>query len=135
MDVIELARQLGHELQNDARFAEANAAAAAANADEALGKMVADFETMRRELEALAADRENDNAARAGELDKQMHAAYESINSHPAMVRYAQSGAELEELVNYIVKIITAAANGENPDTVEKESACTGSCETCGGCH
>lgn len=135
MDVIALARQLGHELQNDEHYKNAVEAAAAANNDESLAQMVSEFESLRSEIETLAADTENYNAARGAELDKQMHEKFTAINTHPAMARYAQTSSELESLVNYIVRIITQSANGENPDTVEQQSACSGSCASCGGCH
>ena len=31
--------------------------------------------------------------------------------------------------------ILTAAVNGEDPDTYDPDAACTGDCCSCGGCH
>ena len=41
----------------------------------------------------------------------------------------------MEKMINFIQAIITGSANGEDPDTIEEPSSCSGSCSSCSGCH
>ena len=64
----------------------------------------------------------------AAGMRKSMHMENESSD--------LMTEAEIDEMMNYIVEILTLCVNGEDPDTCEpEEHSCSGSCSTCGGCH
>jgi len=136
MDMIEMAREIGRALQKDQSYLKATADARTVNDNPQLAKMVSDFEEMRARMEAaLQAGVPGQQDEEVMNLDEKMHDLYHEINEHPAMAAYNESRAELEHIVNHIIKIITGSANGENPDEIMMEEECTGSCCTCGGCH
>ena len=55
--------------------------------------------------------------------------------SSPAMVEYNTAKAELDSMVNEVNVIISKCIDGEDPDTCDTSVGCTGSCDSCGGCH
>jgi len=135
MDMIEMAREIGRTLQKDERYIRATADAQLVNASEELKQMISDFDEIRAKMEfemAQAKGKANDAIM---DLDEQINEHYNRINSHPLMINYEASRKELEALVNYMMRIITSSANGEDPDSILEEDECTGSCSTCGGCH
>ena len=136
MDMIEMAREIGRTLQQDERYIRATNDSQLVNASEELKKMISDFDDVRAKMEFEMAQAKGQMNDTIMDLDEQMHAHYDRIYSHPLMGNYEASRKELEALVNYMMKIITASANGQNPDTVleEEDVNCTGSCSTCGGC-
>jgi len=135
MDMIEMAREIGKVLQQDERFLKATAQAQVVNESEDLRRMVGEFEDLRGRLDAAAADNPAEHSELIQSLNEQMRLQYEAINAHPLMTQYEASRKELERAVNFIIRIITGAANGEDPATIQEEIDCTGSCSTCGGCH
>ena len=51
------------------------------------------------------------------------------------MVEYNTAKADLDTMMNEINTIISKCVDGEDPDTCDVHSGCTGSCSSCGGCH
>ena len=68
----------------------------------------------------------NDDVERFSELRNE-------LNKNMIVFQGAQKA--LEDLVTSMNQIITMCANGEDPDTCQPSTGCTGSCSTCGGCH
>ena len=54
---------------------------------------------------------------------------YGKIMADPVMDRYMTAKEAADSFVNEIYGILNYAITGEEP------GGCTGSCETCGGCH
>lgn len=50
------------------------------------------------------------------------------------MIVFNAAQQALEGLINNVNQIISLCANGEDPDTCQPSTGCTGSCSTCGGC-
>ena len=69
------------------------------------------------------------------ELNEKLRSVYADIMSAPAMVEYNTAKAEVDTMVGEINTIISKCLDGEDPETCEATSGCTGSCSTCGGCH
>ncbi len=55
--------------------------------------------------------------------------------AHPTMAAYNTTKEELDRLLNFIQQIIVYSANGEDPATIQEETACGGDCSGCSGCH
>ncbi|MBQ1340633.1 MAG: YlbF family regulator, partial [Ruminococcus sp.] len=68
------------------------------------------------------------------ELDESIKAQYQKIITNKNMVVFQAAQKSLETLINNINQIITMCANGEDPETCQPTSGCSGSCATCGGC-
>ena len=133
MDIIEMTRELGKALQQDERFIAYQLATQANDQDQELQKLISEFEGMRKELnyEITKDDKDTD---RIKELDEGIKGHYQKIMQNPRMIVFTAAQKSLESLVTNINQIITMCANGEDPDTCEPSSGCTGSCSTCGGC-
>ncbi|MDE5764087.1 MAG: YlbF family regulator [Ruminococcus sp.] len=133
MDIIEMTRELGRALQEDDRYTAYMLAKRVNDNDTALQDLINGFENMRLQLnEELAKD--DKNTDRIKELDEGIKSNYKKIMSNKNMIVFTSAQGALEALVNNMQQIIMLCANGENPDTCQPSTGCSGSCETCGGC-
>lgn len=133
MDIIEMTRELGKALQNDDRFTAYMLAKQVNDNDTELQDLINGFENMRLQLnEELAKD--DKNTDRIKELDEGIKSNYKKIMSNKNMIVFTSAQGALEALVNNMQQIIMLCANGENPETCQPSTGCSGSCETCGGC-
>ena len=133
MDIIEMTRELGKALQNDDRFIAYTLAKQANENDTELNKLIEEFEQMRSDLntELCKEDKDTD---RIKELDEGIKSRYKKIMENKNMIVFTGAQNALESLVNNMNQIITMCANGEDPETCQPSTGCTGSCSTCGGC-
>lgn len=133
MDIIEMTRELGKALQADDRYTAYMLAKQANDNDTVLQALINGFENMRLQLnEELAKD--DKDTERIKELDEGIKSNYKQIMSNKNMIVFTAAQGSLEALVNNMNQIITMCANGENPDTCQPSTGCSGSCATCGGC-
>ena len=101
--------------------------------DTVLQALINGFENMRLQLnEELAKD--DKDTERIKELDDGIKSNYKQIMSNKNMIVFTAAQGSLEALVNNMNQIITMCANGEDPDTCQPSTGCSGSCATCGGC-
>ena len=134
MDVIEQVRNLGKAIQQDERFIRYAKARLANDSDSELQASIGQFNIIRMELDReMSGDDKNDDKVK--ELNEQLREVYGKIMSSEAMVEYNTAKAELDTMVNEINVIISKCLDGEDPETCDTNSGCTGSCSTCGGCH
>ncbi|MDE6519516.1 MAG: YlbF family regulator [Ruminococcus sp.] len=133
MDIIEMTRELGKALQADDRYTAYMLAKQANDNDTVLQALINGFENMRLQLnEELAKD--DKDTDRIKELDEDIKSNYKQIMSNKNMIVFTAAQNSLESLVNNMNQIITMCANGEDPDTCQPSTGCSGSCATCGGC-
>ncbi|MDE5854412.1 MAG: YlbF family regulator [Ruminococcus sp.] len=133
MDIIEMTRELGKALQNDDRYTAYMLAKQANDNDTILQTLINGFENMRLQLnEELAKD--DKDTERIKELDEGIKSNYKKIMENKNMIVFTSAQNSLESLVNNMNQIITMCANGEDPETCQPSTGCTGSCATCGGC-
>lgn len=134
MDVIAKARELGKAIQQDERFIRYAKARLANDDDKELQDAIGEFNIVRMELDReVNSDEKNDDKVK--ELNEKLRKVYSSVMSSPAMVEYNTAKAALDTLVNEVNVIISKSIDGEDPDTCDTTSGCTGSCDSCGGCH
>ena len=133
-DIITLTRQLGHAIQAEDFYKNYNAAKLAADADETLQSLIAEFNRVRVAINAEACKSERDEDA-LRTLNEQMRTLYSDIMSNSCMTAYNDAKQEFDSSLQRIVAIITQSADGEDPDTTDYHEDCTHDCSTCGGCH
>lgn len=133
MDIIEMTRELGKALQNDDRFIAYSLAKQVNDNDTELQELIGSFEQMRYDLN-MELTKESKDTDRIKELDEGIKSTYNRIMSNKNMIVFSAAQKSLEALVSNMQQIITMSANGEDPDTCEPSTGCTGSCSTCGGC-
>lgn len=134
MDVISKVRELGKEIQKDERFVRYAKARLDSDNDAELQAKIGEFNIARMELEReTSAEEKNDDKVK--ELNEKLRSIYAEIMSAPSMVEYNAAKVDLDVLVNDINIIISKTLDGEDPETCDTHTDCTGSCSTCGGCH
>lgn len=134
MDIIKMARELGKEIQKDPRYTAYQTAQATADADAELQDLIGKFNLKKIDLQnEIQNPDKTQESLRA--IDAVLKDLYAKIMENDNMVAYNVAKREMDNMLSFVQEIITAAANGEDPDTVEENtSSCTGSCSTCGGC-
>ncbi|MBR3282926.1 MAG: YlbF family regulator [Ruminococcus sp.] len=134
MDIMEMTRELGRAIQNDDRYIAYNLAKQVNDEDKELNEDIDRFSGLRSELtKAMSAEDKNTDLIK--QLDEDIKSTYQKIMSNKNMIVFQGAQKALEDLVTNINQIITMCANGEDPDTCQPSTGCTGSCSTCGGCH
>lgn len=134
MNVIDKARELGRAIQQDERFIRYAKARLQNDSDSELQDAIGQFNIVRMELDREVGS-DNKDDLKVQELNEKLRKVYSDIMSFPAMVEYNTAKAELDSMVNEVNVIISKCIDGEDPDTCDTSSACTGSCASCGGCH
>ena len=134
MDLIALARQLGHAIQEEQAYKDLRAAQTAADNDKDLQDLIGEFNLKRMAInnEACKEDRDEEKL-RA--LNEEMRSSYASIMSNENMIAYNDAKTALDTVMQRVMAIITQSADGEDPDTTDFSPSCTHDCSTCGGCH
>ncbi len=141
MDIIEMTRNLGVELQKQEAYIKFAAAKKANDEDKQLQEDIGQFNLIRMQLDQCLSSEDNSEEnkeevrTKINDLNKQLKDTYSKIMSSESMVNYNIAKTELDILVNQINAIITLTVNGEDPLTCEISQGCSGSCESCGGCH
>ena len=134
MDVIEKARELGKLIQADERYAKYLAAKEKYDKDEELQKLINEF-TAKRYMLNMEMSKEDKDADKLKELDGVIKNLFNEIMVNPNMAEFNVAKNEMDGMLSEINNIITASANGEDPETCpSKPIGCSGSCASCGGC-
>ena len=132
--VIEMTRELGKLIQQDARYKAYVAAREKNDNNPELQKMIGEFNDLRTELAGEMAKDDKD-AEKLTQLDDDIKNLYGSIMGSELMMEFEAAKAEMDSMLSQINTVITQCANGEDPDTCPVTTGCTGSCESCAGCH
>jgi cell fate (sporulation/competence/biofilm development) regulator YlbF (YheA/YmcA/DUF963 family) len=133
MDIIELTRELGKALQQDDRYIAYNLAKQVNDEDKELNEDIEKFTKLRIDL-TTAMSYENKDTELIKQLDEDIKSTYNKIMSNKNMIVFTAAQKALESLVSNMTQIISLCANGEDPDTCQPSSGCSGSCASCGGC-
>ena len=135
MAIIEAVRNLGAEIQKDERFLEFAKAKLAVDNDEDLQKNIGEFNITRMNLEQEASADEP-NQEKIAELNEKLRGIYTAIMSSKKMLDFNTAKAAIDAMLNDINSVIVQCVEGADPNTVEPEThSCSGSCDSCGGCH
>ncbi|WP_044976489.1 YlbF family regulator [Ruminococcus sp. HUN007] len=133
-NIIEKTRELGKLIQQDARYKAYVAAREKNDNDPALQKMIGEFEEMRTEL-AAEMTKDDKDTEKLKQLDEDIKTLYGNIMGSELMMEFETAKAAMDTMLSQINTVITQCANGEDPDTCPVTTGCTGSCESCAGCH
>ena len=135
MDIIELSRQLGREIQKDERYLDMQLAIQETDKNKALQDLIGQYNLKRTALDGEVSKQERDeDKVRA--CQQELRALYLKIMEDEDIKKYSKAQGELNLLLQRVNAIIMQSANGGDPDTADyDESACSGNCSSCGGCH
>jgi cell fate (sporulation/competence/biofilm development) regulator YlbF (YheA/YmcA/DUF963 family) len=136
MDVIESARATGRALQKDERYLAMMSAQAASENCRDLQDSIVKFNELRGQLntEIMRPDKEKD-AKKIAQLNEQVRNLYDKIMHTPEMIAYNTAKDEMDALLSFLSQILNGSANGMDPDLIEQQADCSGSCSSCSGCH
>lgn len=134
MDIIAQTRELGKMIQQDERYKAYINAKEKNDNDPELQQIISEFNIKRADLnnEMIKDDKDTEKLK---ELDEEIKVLYNKIMENECMINFNQARDEMDSLLSQINNIITMCANGEDPDTCSAFSGCSGSCDSCSGCH
>jgi len=132
--IMDTARELGYLIQQDERYVRTQMAQINADEDETLQNLIGEFNLKRIALNTESV-REDRDAEKLKKLDEEVRAVYAELMENDNMKAYQAAKSELDDLVRKVMMIVQMSAQGEDPETIETESHCSGNCSSCGGCH
>lgn len=131
--VINAARSLGKIIQADDRYVRYMLSQQRSDEDAALQEEIAAFQQVRTQLgeEMNKADKDQ---AEVDRLNADMRGKYAKIFGNPNMLELTEARNDMESLLTFINQIITGSSNGQDPELIEMQEDCGGSCSSCAGC-
>ena len=136
MNVIELTRQLGEAIQQDEKYIAFMEAKKANEEDMDLNAMIGKLNLVQMSYQNESG-KDAPDEKKLEEMDNEFRQLYGDIMLNENMKRYEAKKQELDDMMNYLIGILSQCVNGADPATCEPVSEsgdCTGSCSTCGGC-
>ena len=135
MDMIELARQIGKEIQQDETYINMRLAEQASEADEELQELITDFNIKRMAVNNETAKVDKDEE-KLQNLNKEMRHLYSQVMQNENMIKYNQAKKEFDGKLQRVLAIIQNSADGDDPETTDfiGGMGCSGRCGSCGGC-
>ena len=134
MDMIELAREIGKQIQQDSSYINVKDAEQACDEDKNLQQQIADFNMKRMTLSQESNKQPRDDQ-KVAKLNQELRECYEKVMSNENMSNYNNAKTELDHKIKHIIDIITMSAEGADPDTVQEQTDCGHDCSCCSGCH
>ena len=135
MDVISATRELGKAIQQDEAYISYMLCKEKNDNDTELQDMIGEFNLIRMNMNTEYSKGENKDDDKIKEFNDKLKACYDKIMANENMVAFENAKKDMDMLLNKINGMINLCVEGENPETVEVAANCTGSCESCAGCH
>ena len=136
MSVERLTRELGKEIQRAPSYLRYMEAKKANDADANVQMLMAKLTRLQEEYHAEAS-KETPDTDKMEACDREFQEVYTEIMTTPTMRVFEEAKQEIDDMMNYTVKLLGLVLQGEDPETAEPQpefGGCTGSCSTCGGC-
>ncbi len=135
MDIITMARELGKAIQQEEAYIKLHEVQSKADADSELQSLIGEFNLKRMAINNEASKKERDQD-KLSSLNTEMREVYSKIMSNENMIAYNEAKDAFDAIANRVLAIVQQSAEGADPETADySQSSCSGSCETCGGCH
>lgn len=135
MDIITKARELGKAIQQEETYIKLQDAQKKADADTELQNLIGEFNLKRMSINNEASKTERDQD-KLSQLNTEMREVYSKIMSNENMIAYNDAKDAFDVVANRVLAIVQQSAEGADPETADySQSSCSGSCESCGGCH
>ncbi len=135
MDIITMARELGKAIQQQEAYIKLHEVQSKADADSELQSLIGEFNLKRMAINNEASKKERDQD-KLSSLNTEMREVYSKIMSNENMIAYNEAKDAFDAIANRVLAIVQQSAEGADPETADySQSSCSGSCETCGGCH
>jgi cell fate (sporulation/competence/biofilm development) regulator YlbF (YheA/YmcA/DUF963 family) len=137
MEIIKLTRELGKAIQADERYAKFVAARETNEKDDELNELIGKMQLIHMSYQHEAS-KEDANEQKLTAYEEEFMSIREKIMNNQNMINYEKARMDIDEMMNYIVAILTECIKGEDPETCEppQEHSCGGNCSSCNSdCH
>lgn len=137
MDIIKLTRELGAAIQQDERYLAFTKAREENEKDTELNELMSQIQMVQMNYQ-LEASKEEPDSAKMQAFEEEFNTLYTKFMANDKMQAYDAARTEVDEMMNYIMQILSLCVNGADPATCEPEKhdhECGGSCSSCSGCH
>lgn len=135
MGILEATRKLGEEIQKDEHFIAYAKAKIEVDNNKELQDKIGEFNITRMNLEQES-EKETRDEEKIKELNESLRNIYSAVMGSKAMLDFNTAKADLDHIINDVNSVIMQCVDGADPKTVEPEThSCSGSCDSCGGCH
>lgn len=134
MDIIELAREIGRQIQKDETYLKFQVAKQQSDEDQELQDLIGEFNLKRMAINNEASKEDKDNE-KLIELNKELRHVYAEIMKNERMTNYNSAKTELDGKLARVMAIIQQSFEGADPETADYNASCGGDCSSCGGCH
>ena len=119
MEINKLARELGKAIQKDERYLKLQKCIDENEADTALNERMAKIQLLQAAYQKESEGEGNEEKLQ--QFEKEFNQLYAEIMQNENMKNYEKSRAEIDEMMNYVIEILTLCVNGEDPDTCEPQ--------------
>jgi cell fate (sporulation/competence/biofilm development) regulator YlbF (YheA/YmcA/DUF963 family) len=137
MDLITMAKEMGKEIQKTGEYAVFMQAKAASDSDEELQKMIEEYNLVRMNYHTEM-QMQSRNPDKVAELDGKLKELYGKIMQNENMTKFNLAKNAVDQMMSQVTFVFMQALSGEDMDTLDVEAAlsgCSGSCDSCAGCH
>lgn len=100
--------------------------------DQALQEMMERLGLYRLQLQSLVKEK-NPDQGKIDQKNRELQDVFSQMSSNLTMQSYQAASMKLNDLLSNVQSIITAAANGEDPETFDPAQNCKGDCSSCSG--
>lgn len=139
-NVMHKAQELAEAIVESSIYQRMHAAELQVNKDEEAVKAVSDFVEKRQAVENILASN-NLNHDELAEAGKAMEEAEKHLNEVPLIKEMQESRQEFTQMMENVNRILRLVITGETEDECDcgghhhHHGGCSGSCESCSGCH
>lgn len=128
--VLNQAEQLAEAILESEEFIRMRLAEQATLRDEEASGLIAAYSEKRSAVESILADGnlDHDKLTQAG---TELEAAQQAMNENALISTMRDASNTFNHMMEQVNKIIKFVVTGEQ----EEEGGCSGSCQSCGGCH
>ena len=137
MSVIELTRQLGAAIQADERYKAFDEAKKANDNDKELNDLIGKINLVQMNYQQEASKGDEADESKMEQYGKEFEELYRSVMLNGNMVKFEAAKTAIDDMMNEIMGILACCVDGQDPATCtpHQEHNCSGSCDSCGGCH
>ena len=128
-EIRKMAEALGKLLKDSDEVKAATAAKAVYDNDEAVQQAIFEYNTQNAVL-AKEYQKDEKDEVFMETVKKRIGELYNEIVNNPAYTAYVQAEEQIGNLMKEVNDELNFQITGERP-----QSACTGNCSSCGGCH
>ena len=129
-EILKLAKELGKLIAESDEVKAANAAKEKYETDPTVQQAITEYNTHNKALAEEYKKAEQDEELMTS-IKKRIGQLYNEIIGNPVYQEYMAAQEGVGELMNLVNDEINFEVTGERPS----QSACSGNCSSCGGCH